>query len=114
MTGNTFKEHFNNHKKSFSKMEYRNSTELSKYVWDLKEREREFLIQWSILKRTACYSNVGKSFRLCLQEKLCILNADNTDLVKRKYEVYLNCVYQIDSVVDSVIYRDQCACKHTS
>ena len=44
MTGNTFKEHFNNHKKSFSKMEYRNSTELSIYVWDLKEREREFLI----------------------------------------------------------------------
>ena len=42
MTGNTFKERFNNHNKSFSKIEYKNSTGVSKYVWDLKERECEF------------------------------------------------------------------------
>ena len=45
MTGNTFKERFNNHKKSFSKIEYRNSTKVSEYVWDLKEREHDFTIQ---------------------------------------------------------------------
>ena len=93
MTGNTLKEHFNNHKKSLTKIEYRNNMELSKYAWDWKEKEREFSIQWPILRWTAGYSSVGKSCRLCLQEKLCILNPDNTDLLKRKYEVYLNCVH---------------------
>ena len=84
MTGNTFKEPFNNHKKSFSNIEYRNSTELSKYVWDLKERERDFTIQWSILKRANSYSSGGKSCNLCLQEKLSILIADKSNLLKKR------------------------------
>ena len=94
MTGNTFKERFNNHKKSFSKIEYRNSTELSKYVWDLKEREREFTIQWSILKRANSYSSGGKSCNLCLQEKLSILNADKSNLLNKRREVFSKCVHK--------------------
>ena len=79
--GNTFKERFNNHKEFFSKIEYRNSTELSKYVWDLKERERDFTIQWSTLKRANSYSSGRKSCNPCLQEKLSILNADKSNLL---------------------------------
>ena len=36
LTENTFKTRFNNHKASFNSYQKRNSTELSKYVWDLK------------------------------------------------------------------------------
>ena len=84
----------NNHKKSFSKIEYRNSTELSKYVWDLKEREREFTIQWSILKQANSYSSGGKSCNLCLQEKLSILNADKSNLLNKRREVFSKCVHK--------------------
>ena len=94
MTGNTFKERFNNHKKSFSKIEYRNSIELSKYVGDLKERERDFTIQWSILKRANSYSSGGKSCNLCLREKLSILNADKSNLLNKRREVFSKCVHK--------------------
>ena len=32
-----FKERFRNHKKEFTHKKYRNSTELSKYIWQLKD-----------------------------------------------------------------------------
>ena len=67
--------------RSFSQIGYRYSTELSKYVWDLKEREREFSIQWSILKRAACYSGCRKSCYPCLKDKHCIFE-DNEQFLK--------------------------------
>ena len=94
MIRNTFKERFNDHKKSFSKIEYRNSTELSKYAWDLKERERDFTIQWSILKRENSYSSGKKSCNLCLQEKLSILNAGKSNLLNKRREAFSKCVHK--------------------
>ena len=71
MTGNLFKERFNNYTKSFNNKIYKNSTELSKYVWHLKEERSDFTIKWSIqkrLKRADSYSSGKKSCNLCLQE----------------------------------------------
>ena len=54
MTGNSFKEIFNNHTKSFNNKIYKNSTELSKYVWNLKEKRSDFTIKRSI-RRAAIF-----------------------------------------------------------
>ena len=64
MTGNSFKEIFNNHTKSFNNKIYKNSTELSKYVWHLKEKRSDFTNKWSIQKRADSYSNGKKSCNL--------------------------------------------------
>jgi hypothetical protein len=85
MTGNTFKKRLYNHNKSLNNVIYRNNTELSKYVWNLKEKQQDFTINWSILKR-AC--------NLCLQEKLCILKADKSNLLNRRRELFSKCVHQ--------------------
>jgi hypothetical protein len=37
MTANYFKERYRNHKKSFTNATYKNETELSKYIWKLKQ-----------------------------------------------------------------------------
>ena len=50
MTSNTFKERFRNHMKSFNHKKHSNETELSKYVWHLKENNTDFTIKWSIIK----------------------------------------------------------------
>ena len=49
MTANTFKERYNNHKKSFKNPLYQNETELSKYLWKLKETKKEFSVKWSVM-----------------------------------------------------------------
>ena len=45
MTANPFKERYRNHTKSFKDKKYANETELSKYIWDLKEKKRVFAIK---------------------------------------------------------------------
>ena len=40
MTGNSFKTRYYNHIKSFKNKRYKNETELSKYIWKLKEKEK--------------------------------------------------------------------------
>ena len=48
---------------------------------NLKEKQQDFTINWSILKRADSYSSGGKRCNLCLQEKLCILKADKSNLL---------------------------------
>ena len=70
----TFKERYNNHKSSFNNENSKNSTELSKYVWSLRENNKIPSIKWKIVK--IVYSKATSSFcKLCLTEKLFILNA---------------------------------------
>ena len=69
----TFKERYSNHKSSFKNENSKNSTELSKYVWSLRENNKKPSIKWKIVK--IVYSKTTSSFcRLCLTEKLFILN----------------------------------------
>ena len=68
MTSNTFKERFRNHIKSFNHKKYSNETELSKYVWHLKENT-DNTIKWSVIKNSISYTGGSKRCNLCLEEK---------------------------------------------
>ena len=50
LTETSFKARFANHKSSFNDPNKRNSTELSKHVWHLKEARSKFKITWRISK----------------------------------------------------------------
>jgi hypothetical protein len=52
-------------------------TALSKHVWELKDKEMEFNVMWTILKQCKSYSNATKRRQLCLWEKYFIIT-DNT------------------------------------
>ena len=56
LTENQFKTRYTNHKASFNNLKKRNSTELSKYIWDLKDNNITYSITWKILKRAKSYS----------------------------------------------------------
>ena len=43
-----FKFRYNNHTKSFRNRGYEHETELSKYIWELKDNNTEFYLKWSI------------------------------------------------------------------
>ena len=49
MTEHNFKARFRNHKILFENPNYRSSTTLSKYIWDLKEEKTNYEIKWSML-----------------------------------------------------------------
>ena len=61
-----FTSKYNNDAMSFRNWTHENDLELSKFIWSLKNQNKEFDIQWSILKKS-CKS---KSCNLCLLKKL--------------------------------------------
>ena len=46
-----FKLRYNNHTTSFRNVKYRNETKLSKLIWKLKDKNKDYSIKWSIAAR---------------------------------------------------------------
>ena len=76
LTEGTFKQRFTQHKHSFCHRSYMNSTQLSKYIWQLRDSNKDFNIKWTIICRERLYSNNTKRCDLCTTEKLMIINSD--------------------------------------
>ena len=49
LTENDFKTRFRNHTSSFRHAKHRNSTELSKYIWTLKDNNIDHTVSWRII-----------------------------------------------------------------
>ena len=73
LTGNTFKDRYNSHQYSFRHKSCRKSTELSKYIWDLKDKGINCEIQWEIMRQSNIKMRESGQCNLCLDEKIEIL-----------------------------------------
>ena len=69
----TFKLRYRNHVCSFRNERYKHATELSKYIWSLKDWNIMYNIKWRKVKQARSYSNVSKRCNLCLWEKYFII-----------------------------------------
>ena len=58
---------------SFRHAKHRNSTELSKHIWTLKDNNIEHFISWRILSSHSPYNSSSKRCNLCLKEKFLII-----------------------------------------
>ena len=68
LTENEFKTRYRNHIASFRHTRSRNSTELSKHIWNLKDNNIDYSISWRILSSTKAYNSASKRCNLCLKE----------------------------------------------
>ena len=73
LTEGPFKVRYNNHNNTFRKEKHRNSTSLSKYIWNLKDNNIQFSTKWKIIKRCKSYNSNSKKCNLCLHEKFLII-----------------------------------------
>ena len=87
-----FKSSYNNHTMSFRNRTHENDTGLSKYIWSLKDENKDFDIKWSILKKSCGYSIISKSCNLCLLEKLVVCNFKEKDrLLNKQLDLVSKC-----------------------
>jgi len=91
LTDTEFKQRYSNHKQSFVNPKLRNTTELSKYVWELKDQNIEFNIKWTILGRSKSYSNLTKRCNLCTLEKYYIICHGDKATLNKKSELVSCC-----------------------
>ena len=91
VTENTFKIRYGNHKQSFNNNKYRNQTELSKHIWNLKDKNKTFEIAWKIIQFAQSYQNKTKKCNLCTTEKYIILCKGSLASLNTKAELINNC-----------------------
>ena len=87
----TFKKRFNNHKQSLEKRAKSNETSLSKYVWELKDKNINHAVKWEIVKRSVPYRCGTRFCELCLCEKYCILISDPVLCLNKNSELLQKC-----------------------
>ena len=82
LTENKFKLRYANHKTSFRSILKQNCKELSKHIWDLKQRGIEYSIRWSSISKSIYLKDAtyayGRNFSLSVNRTwLCTLNRRN-------------------------------------
>ena len=65
-------------------------TELSKYVWELKNSGIEPSLTWDIIDRATAYKNGSKCCNLCLTEKYHIITS-KLPLLNKRCELISKC-----------------------
>jgi len=91
LTENSFKTRYRNHTASFRHAKHRNSTELSKHVWTLKDNMIEYFISWRILSSHSAYNSTTKRCNLCLKEKLTIICQPKLSTLNKRNELVSSC-----------------------
>ena len=82
-----FKSRYYVHQQSFRDAKHKYSTELSRHVWELKQKKEEPIITWSIAGKAHSYDNGTKRCDLCITKKLFIINSDKGRLLNRRSEL---------------------------
>ena len=62
-------------------------TELSKFIWTLKDRNIDYTLTWSIIARAKAYSSRSKFCNLCITEKFFIMCKTNAGLFEQKERI---------------------------
>jgi hypothetical protein len=89
---NSFKTRLGNrHKASFNSFDKRNATELSKYLWELKNRNIPYAIKWKLLKRAKPYNCASNRCNLCLWEKHFIICKPKMATLNKRNELVSAC-----------------------
>ena len=91
LTERRFKERFYEHRTSFNNKAYAERTELSKYVWKLKEEGKDYSIKWSIKMRAHPYRSGSKRCDLCLCEKTFIAMGEQGKMLNSRSEILGKC-----------------------
>ena len=91
LTENDFKTRYRNHTASFRHAKHRNSTELSKHIWTLKDNNIEHFISWRILASHSPYNSSSKRCNLCLKKKLLIICRPELSTLNKRNELVSSC-----------------------
>ena len=86
-----FKLRYANGLKSFNTVRYKNDTELSKEIWNFKEKAITPIVKWRIVKRCKPYNPESKTCNLFLHEKFEILSHKGNNLLNKKEEKTSKC-----------------------
>ena len=94
LTERKFIERHKEHLTNFENRHQKSTTKLSKKVWNLKEKNKNYELKWEILKKARPYNSGDQECRLCLAEMLIILFQPEKASLNSRSEIFNKCRHQ--------------------
>ena len=106
----SFKARYGNHKQSFEYRSKSHHTELSKYIWHLKDTNKQYTLEWAIKKQARPYSATSGKCNLCSWEKYYIITANKKTTLNSRSELTSTCRHMngfLDEIEDENELEDE-------
>ena len=94
LAATSFKDRWRNHKSSFKTRNPKNSTTLSKYIWELQDQKIGYEVKWKILGSAPPYNHVTDKCRLCTREKFFIIFQPEKATINSRNEIAGFCLHK--------------------
>ena len=94
LTSTSFKTRYATQKSSITNRNKRHQTELSKYIWKLKDEATPYSLKWRIVRHAQPYSPKTNRCNLCLWEKYHIITAKKTAILNLRTELISTCKHK--------------------
>ena len=82
------------------KRKYGNQTTLSKFVWELKDKNIDFDLTWKILDRAQPYNPIQNVCNLCTLEKYYLIFKPETASINKNEEINSYCLHKDPLLLD--------------
>ena len=97
LTADQFKDRYYKHEGDFRHPERGKLTELSAYIWGLKDEGIQYNISWEIVRRANPFSPVTKRCDLCIAEKMEIMYNPRLASLNKRHEIFNHCRHRARS-----------------
>ena len=94
LTSPDFKKRLGNHNKSFRHKRYSHDTTLSTHLWNLKEKNINYDLEWKIMARANPFSPVSGVCQLCTREKFLIIFKPEQATLNSRNEINTPCLHK--------------------
>ena len=91
LTARTFIQRHKEHYRNFDNRNPKNSTSLSRKIWNLRDRNLNFEIKWKIMQSAKQYRPGSRHCYLCLSEIYYIIFQPEEATLNDKSEVMIKC-----------------------
>ena len=95
LTGTTFKLRHYRHRSSFKHRKLEHDTALSTHIWNLKDNNHGYQIQWSVVGRAPRFNPITKKCKLCIKEKYHIIFEPEGALLNKRSELFSTCRHRL-------------------
>ena len=91
LTMNQFKDRWKIHDDDFSDPARRTQTELSSYIWNLKDNGTPYTISWELVRRAQPFSPITRKCDLCIAEIMEIIYNPGLATLNKRNELFNHC-----------------------
>ena len=107
-TMNPFKERWSNHNSTFNNRNTNQHCYLKDKIWELQDNGVDFTVKWKIIRKSKAYRPGDSGCRLCLDEKLAILdNWGDPKLLNKDKMIMAPCLHKPKFKINNIVETEQ-------